>query len=100
VASGWWKSASRISYPKRAGTPTIFNAKIKKEKAGELHGRTIALLELQNKLGAEENEREAALAEARLAGDIRRSSYRHDAPGGSTWVVDMLRMVRPVLTLL
>jgi len=70
------------------------------KKADSEHGRTLELLELQNKIGAEENERETALAEAQLAGDIRQASYRHDASGGSPWVVDTLRMVRPVLTLL
>jgi hypothetical protein len=69
------------------------------KKADSEHGRTLELLELQNKIGAEENERETALAEAKLAGDIRQASYRHDASGGSPWVVDCLRMVRPFLTI-
>ena len=69
------------------------------KKADSEHGRTLELLELQNKIGAEENERETALAEAKLAGDIRQASYRHDAAGGSPWVVDCLRLIRPFLTI-
>jgi hypothetical protein len=70
------------------------------KKANNEHGRTIALLELQNKLGAEESEREMAITQAKIDADSRVASYSHDAVGGtsSVWVIDLLRLVRPVLT--
>jgi len=70
------------------------------KKATNEHGRTIALLELQNKLGAEESEREMAITQAKIDADSRVASYSHDAVGGtsSVWVIDLLRLVRPVLT--
>ena len=73
---------------------------VEEKKADKEHERTIALLELQNKLGAEESERELALAESNAAADVRMASYGHDSSVGvsSTWVVDLLRLVRPVLT--
>jgi len=71
------------------------------KKANNEHKRTQELLRLQNELGAAENEREMAVAEANAAADARRASYNHDAGIGvsSTWVVDVLRLVRPILTL-
>jgi len=70
------------------------------KKATNEHGRTIALLELQNKIGAEESEREMAIAQSKIDADSRMASYSHDSMGGtsSIWVIDCLRMVRPVLT--
>ena len=70
------------------------------KKANNEHGRTIALLELQNKLGAEESEREMAITQSKIDADSRVASYSHDSMGGtsSVWVIDCLRMVRPVLT--
>ena len=70
------------------------------KKANNEHGRTIALLELQNKLGAEESEREMAITQSKIDADSRVASYSHDSMGGtsSVWVTDCLRMVRPVLT--
>ena len=72
------------------------------KKADSEHGRTIELLELQNKIGAEETEREMAVTDAKYAADQRVAAYHHDASVGisSTWVVDCLRLVRPALTLL
>jgi hypothetical protein len=71
------------------------------KKANNEHGRTIALLELQNKLGAEESERELAIAETTAASDIRMASYGQapSAGDGSPWVVDVLRLIRPFLTI-
>lgn len=73
---------------------------VEEKKADKEHERTIALLELQNQIGAEENERELAIAESAAASDIRMASYGHDTSfgNGSPWVVDLLRLVRPVLT--
>ena len=70
------------------------------KKANSEHGRTIALLELQNKIGAEESEREITIAQSKVDADSRMASYSHDsmAGTGSLWVVDLLRLVRPVLT--
>ena len=52
---------------------------VDEKKANNEHDRTIHLLELQNKLGAQEN---------------------HDISLGlcSVWVTDVLRLVRPILT--
>jgi len=70
------------------------------KKATNEHGRTLELLELQNKLGAEESEREMEITQAKIDADSRVASYSHDAVGGtsSMWVIDLLRLVRPVLT--
>ena len=70
------------------------------KKADSEHGRTIELLELQNKLGAEESEREMAITQSKIDADSRVASYSHDSMGGtsSVWVIDCLRLVRPVLT--
>ena len=70
------------------------------KKATNEHGRTLELLELQNKIGAEESERELAIAQSKIDADSRMASYSHDsmAGTGSLWVVDLLRLVRPVLT--
>ena len=75
---------------------------VEEKKADKEHNRTVALLELQNKLGAEENERELQIVQEKAAGDARTASYRHDiqmGDGSSMWVVNTLRLVRPVLTL-
>jgi len=70
------------------------------KKATNEHGRTLELLELQNKIGAEENEREMAITQSKIDADSRVASYSHDsmAGTGSIWVIDLLRLVRPVLT--
>jgi len=70
------------------------------KKADSEHGRTIELLELQNKLGAEESEREMAITQSKIDADSRVASYSHDsmAGTGSLWCSNLLRLVRPVLT--
>ena len=70
------------------------------KKATNEHGRTLELLELQNKIGAEESEREMEIAQAKIDADSRVASYSHDSMAGtsSIWVIDLLRLVRPVLT--
>ena len=70
------------------------------KKAEKDHGRTIEMLRLQNEIGAEENEREMAVAEANADANMRMASYQHDAMAGtsSIWVANLLRLVRPVLT--
>jgi hypothetical protein len=70
------------------------------KKATNEHGRTLELLELQNKLGAEESEREMAITQSKIDADSRVASYGHDSMAGtsSIWVADLLRLVRPILT--
>ena len=74
---------------------------VDEKKANNEHDRTIQLLELQNKLGAQENERELEIVRTKAAGDARTASYNHDISlgNGSVWVTDVLRLVRPFLTL-
>ena len=74
---------------------------VEEKREDKKHARTISLLELQNRLGAEENERELQIVEAKASGDARTASYQHDISmgDGSVWVVNVLRLVRPVLTL-
>ena len=71
------------------------------KKADKDHGRTIEMLRLQNEIGAEENEREMAVAEANADANMRMASYSHDSMAGpsSVWVANLLRLVRPCLTL-
>ena len=73
---------------------------VEEKKMDKEHERTKELLRLQNEIGAAESEREMAVAEASAAADIRTASYSHDSSVGtsSRWVVDVLRLVRPVLT--
>ena len=75
---------------------------VEEKKADKDHARTLEMLELQSKLGAEESERELAIAEATAASSMRLASYGHDTGIGvsSTWVVDLLRLVRPLLIVL
>ena len=74
---------------------------VEEKKADKEHGRTIEMLRLQNEIGAEENEREMAMAEANADANMRMASYSHDSMGGpsSMWVANVLRLVRPTLTL-
>lgn len=60
----------------------------------------LKLLELQARIGAEEAERELAIAEAKAAADLRIASYSHDSDTGqgSQWVTNTLRLIRPLLT--
>ena len=74
---------------------------VEEKKAAKDHLRTIEMLRLQNEIGAEENEREMAVAQADADSNMRMASYQHDAMVGtsSVWVSNILRLVRPVLTL-
>lgn len=74
---------------------------VEEKKADKDHGRTIEMLRLQNEIGAEENEREMAVAEANADANMRMASYSHDSMAGpsSVWVANLLRLVRPALTL-
>ena len=56
---------------------------------------------LDAELRAKEMESEERVAETKSYGDMIAASYQHDTGigQGSQWVVDVLRLVRPVLTL-
>ena len=73
---------------------------VEEKKADNDHERTLDLLELQNKIGAEEGKRAMEVAQSKVDADSRMASYSHDsmAGTGSLWVVDLLRLVRPILT--
>ena len=73
---------------------------VEEKKADKDHIRTIEMLRLQNEIGAEENERELAMAEANADANMRMASYSHDSMAGtsSLWVANVLRLVRPTLT--
>ena len=61
----------------------------------------LKLLDKQAALRMQESENELLIAQAEAAANLREASYAHDASAGRahTWVVDILRLVRPVLTL-
>ena len=63
---------------------------VEEKKADNEHQRTLAMLEMQGKMKAEEAENEMRIA-----------SYEHDSGTGTAalWVVNILRLVRPALTL-
>lgn len=73
---------------------------VEEKKANSDHARTLEMLQLQAQLAGEESERELAIAEATAASNIRMASMDHDqgAGKGSRWVINTLRLVRPVLT--
>ena len=60
----------------------------------------LKLLDKQAELRTAETENELAIANAETAASLREASYAHDTSMGKPhrWVVDVLRMVRPVLT--
>ena len=64
-------------------------------------GHERVLIEMQLRGREAEWEHESAIAEADAAARMRDASYRHDtaAGRGSQWVVNVLRLVRPTLTL-
>jgi len=70
-----------------------------KEKAAD-HERVMQLTRLQYELGAKEKELEHEIQMDVAASNLRMASYEHDSKTGkaSQWVIDTLRMVRPVLT--
>ncbi len=64
-------------------------------------GHERALIEMQMRGRQGEWEHERAIAEADAAARMREASYAHDSATGrgSQWVVNVLRLVRPALTL-
>ena len=61
----------------------------------------IKLLELEHTYRSQEREHESALAIEENATSLRMASYSHDSSTGEAdrWVINVLRLVRPVLTL-
>ena len=72
------------------------------KKAKNDHGRTIEMHRLQAELRAGELESERRIVEEEQDGKIRAASYEHDRSIdiGYPWVGAILRLVRPVLTVL
>jgi hypothetical protein len=72
-----------------------FEKKQEMEARREEYSHELKLLELQMKDASEQRENEAAF-------EARKASYSHDASAGETykWIAAILRLVRPVLTLL
>ena len=62
----------------------------------------LKLQDLQMKAFAQETERELAIASQQTASEQLMGSYQHDSQAGegSQWVVNTLRLVRPVITIL
>ena len=73
-------------------------AKQKQEERKEERKHELSLLDKQAELRAQEAESEQQIA----AWDAFAQSYNHDASTGkgSQWVINILRLVRPVLTLI
>ena len=61
----------------------------------------LALLDKQSALRQAETESELAIATAETAASLREASYAHDTRSGKPyqWVVSILRLIRPVLTI-
>ena len=62
----------------------------------------LSVMEVQGRIRADELEAESKIVEAKVAGDIRTASYRHDMAGGEPyrWVISVLRLIRPILTVM
>ena len=71
----------------------------RKDKALE-YEQELKLLDRQAALTTAETENELALVNAETSANLREASYSHDNSVGKPhrWVVDVLRLVRPVLT--
>jgi len=72
----------------------------KEEKAAD-HQRVMELTKLNAGIRDKEFENEREIEQDRTASDLRNASYAHDSNTGkaSLWVVNILRLVRPALTL-
>ena len=57
-------------------------------------------MDKQATLQAAETESELAITQAETAARLREASYSHDTRTGRphAWVVDILRLIRPILT--
>ncbi len=72
------------------------------KKADGDHKRTMEMHRLQAELKAEDDERALEAMQAQAAADLKTASYQHDMSLGksSRWVTDILRLIRPALTLI
>lgn len=73
----------------------------KRKTIAQQNEHELKLLDMQIKARAEETEREADMARDVSDAQLRMASYRHDTDvgHGSQWVVNVLRLFRPFLTL-
>lgn len=80
----------------------LFEATQKRKDRALEYEQELKLLDRQAVLRKAESESELAIADAETTGSLREASYRHDSSLGNPhrWVVDVLRLVRPALTLL
>tara|TARA_R100001377_G_C3168219_1_gene102068 strand:- start:518 stop:976 length:459 start_codon:yes stop_codon:yes gene_type:complete len=78
----------------------IFEAGQKRKDKALEYEQELKLLDRQAVLKTAETENELAIANAETAASLREASYSHDNSVGRPhrWVVDVLRLVRPVLT--
>ena len=79
----------------------LFQGVQDRKEAAEVRAHELALQRLAIQTGQAETEAELAIAREESRREQLVASYRHDAGTGrsSRWVVDILRLVRPVLTL-
>lgn len=61
----------------------------------------LLLLQMQQESKTRELESEEYIAESKSFSEIRKESYKHDYKAGKAtqWVIDFLRLVRPILTI-
>lgn len=73
---------------------------IKEKKLSFEH--EIKLLEMQEKIAKSETENELAIVQESTYSNMRTASYEHDMATGKTsrWVNNILRLVRPLLTVM
>ena len=78
----------------------IFEASQRRKDKALEYEQELKLLDKQAALKTAETENELAIANAETAASLREASYSHDSSMGKPhrWVVDVLRLVRPVLT--
>ena len=78
----------------------IFEAGQKRKDKALEYEQELKLLDKQAALRTAETENELAIANAETAASLREASYSHDNSMGKPhrWVVDVLRLVRTVLT--
>ena len=78
----------------------IFEASQRRKDKALEYEQELKLLDKQAALKTAETGNELAIANAETAASLREASYSHDSSMGKPhrWVVDVLRLVRPVLT--
>ena len=78
----------------------IFEAGQKRKDKALEYEQELKLLDRQAVLKTAETENELAIVNAKTAASLREASYSHDNSMGRPhrWVIDVLRLVRPILT--